>query len=567
MKIRVLSQNLINQIAAGEVIERPASAVKELVENALDAGAGKIEIAARGAGKAYISVADDGAGMSRADLETCILRHATSKLPEDDLSNIAFLGFRGEALPSIASVARLAITTNDGSGGWKLDADGGGAAKVSPAALERGTRAEVSDLFFNVPARLKFLKTDRGEMSAIIDTVERIALCRPDVEFSLEGAFRFRPGSRFDRVRDVLGREFGEAALEISERRGDVSIYGYASRPTWARGTSASQYFFVNGRALKDRTLLGALRAAYADVIEKGRFPACALWIEIPRGGVDVNVHPQKAEVRFREPALVRSLIVGAVRNALAGAAVKPEAAWAANPERSFATRHAPSLVPAQEFFAGEVREVGANPASVGTGESDAAIEDRPLGAARGQLFNTYIVSQAADGIVIADQHACHERIVYERLKREIAAGGVKRQIMLIPETVELGSKGALAIMEIAGELAQFGLAVEEFGPGAVAVREVPAAIADADLQGLVRRIAEDAGELERARVLEDKLAMISKTFACHTSIRAGRSLSAAEMDGLLRQTEACENAGQCNHGRRAYVKLSRKDLEKLFDR
>lgn len=567
MKIRVLSQNLINQIAAGEVIERPASAIKELVENALDAGATKIEIAVRNAGKSYISVSDNGSGMARADLETCILRHATSKLPEDDLTNISFLGFRGEALPSIASVAKLCIASNDGGGGWKIEIEGGDEAKVSPAAIERGTKVEVCDLFFNVPARLKFLKTDRGEMSAIIDMVERIAMCRPGVEFSLEGAFRFRPGARFDRACDVMGRDFGQASLEVSARRGDVSIYGYASRPTWVKGTSSSQYFFVNGRALKDRTLLGAFRAAYMDVIERGRFPACALWIEIPPAGVDVNVHPQKAEVRFKEPALIRSLIVGAVRNALAGAEVRPEIATASDLARHFATPRAPFPDTAQESFAGEVREAGANPESIGVGESPAELLDHPLGAARGQLFNTYIIAQAADGVVIADQHACHERIVYERLKRELAEGGVKRQIMLIPEVVELGTKGALAVMEVADELSSFGLAIEEFGPGAVAVREVPAAIVDADMQGLLRRIAEDAGELERARVLEDKLAMVAKTFSCHTSIRAGRSLSIVEMNGLLRQTEACENAGQCNHGRRAYVKLSLRDLEKLFDR
>ncbi|MDR1476788.1 MAG: DNA mismatch repair endonuclease MutL [Rickettsiales bacterium] len=565
MAIRILPPNLVNQIAAGEVVERPASVVKELVENALDAGAKKIEIATRGAGKSHISVADDGRGMCRSDLEACVLRHATSKLSSDDLGDIEFLGFRGEALPSIASVARVAITSNDGSGGWRIEVEGGKAGRPVPASGARGTRVEADDLFFNVPARLKFLRTDRGEMSAIIDTVERIAMCYPDVEFILD-TIRFRPCGRLERLCGVLGRDFADNSIAVSAERGGIRLSGYAGRPTWTKGTGGSQYFYVNGRALKDRLLLGAIRAAYMDVMEKGKFPACALWLEAPPDAVDVNVHPQKAEVRFREPALVRGLIVNSVRNAIAGAAPRPEYVAPFPRHDNFAPSSSAVASSVQESFGGGIAAIGANPESAAVGEAEVPA-GHPLGAARGQLFNTYIIAQAADGIVIADQHACHERIVYERLRREIESGGVKRQIMLIPEVVELGAKGALAVMEIADELAQFGLSVEEFGSGAVAVREVPAAIGDADIAGLLRHIAEDAGELERARVLEDKLAMVAKTFACHTSIRAGRSLSVAEMDALLRQTEACPNAGQCNHGRRAYAKLSLRDLEKLFDR
>ena len=563
MAIRILPQNLVNQIAAGEVIERPASAIKELVENSLDAEATRIEINVRGAGKAYISVADNGRGMSREDLETSLLRHATSKLPSDDLSAIEFLGFRGEALPSIASVSRMSITSNNGSGGWKCESDGGTVKKTVPAPGERGTRVEISDLFFNVPARLKFLKTDRGEMSAIIDTVERIAMCRPDVEFVLDD-MRFRPGTKILRICEVLGREFEESSVEIDSRRGEVRISGYASRPTYGLGTTGSQYFYVNGRALKDRLLLGALRAAYADVIEKGRFPACALWLEVPCKDVDVNVHPQKAEVRFKEPSLIRSLIVGAVRGAIATAKARPEfASFSPRSDMHLSRRFAD--VQAQTSFVGAVSEPSANPESAAYTGDDAV--EFPLGAARGQLFNTYIIAQATDGVVIADQHACHERIVYERLKREMAGSGVKRQIMLIPETVELGEKDTFAIMDIAGELSMFGLVIEEFGKGTVAICEIPAVIGDADIRGLVKRIAEEAGELGQARVLEDKLAMLSKTFSCHGSIRAGRNLSIVEMNALLRQVEDCPNAGQCNHGRRAYVKLSLRDLEKLFDR
>ncbi|MDR2098688.1 MAG: DNA mismatch repair endonuclease MutL [Rickettsiales bacterium] len=568
MKIRILGQNIINQNAAGEVNERPASAIKELVENSIDAGATRIDVVVRDAGKSYISVADNGCGMGKADLEKSILRHATSKLSSDDLLDINFLGFRGEALPSIASVAKMTVTTNDGAECWRLRIEGGEAKGLSPAALPPGTRVEVENLFFNVPARLSFLKSERSEMSAAIDTVERIAMCYPAVEFRLNDTIKFRAGSRISRVADVMGREFGENAIEVGASLHGLSISGYISRPTYTKGTSASQYFYVNGRAVKDKLLLGSLRAAYQDVIERGRFPAAVLWLSIPIRDIDVNVHPQKAEVRFKEQSLVRGSIISVLRMRLRDAEVAPNIIDISRAVGGYGqSRPAQYGVAEQAGFSGGFFQPGVNPASVGGAADEEEASKYPLGVARGQLFNTYIVSQTADGMVILDQHACHERIVYENLKREMEAGGAKRQILLIPEIVELGEAKASSLLAGADELAQFGLVLEEFGKGAVIVREAPAALGACDLQGLVKDIAEDIEDMNRAHILSDRLSMIAKTFSCHTSIRAGRALTISEMNELLRQVEATENAGQCNHGRRSYVKLALKELGKLFDR
>jgi DNA mismatch repair protein MutL len=586
MSIRVLSQNLINQIAAGEVIERPSSVVKELIENAIDAGATKIDVNVRNSGKSYICVSDNGKGMSKADLEVCILRHATSKLPTDDLMNINFLGFRGEALPSIASVSKMVITSNNGEECWAIYIEGGEVKKIVPASYVKGTKIEVMDLFYNVPARLSFLKTDRGEMSSIIDVVERIALCHADKDFSLNDNLKLKSTDKANRVCDILGREFKDNFIEVDAVKYNLKVSGFISRPTYNKGTSATQYFYVNGRALKDKLLLSSLKAAYTDVIEKGKFPVCVLWIEIPLADIDVNVHPQKAEIRFKEQSNVRGAIISLIRMYLAQVEVK---ANVIDMQKTFEDKgklNSNILAFSNEFqqpvpfvdavceteqtsFDDNILPLSVNSKTVATDEisSDDERLDFPLGIARGQLHNTYIISQVSDGIIILDQHACHERIVYEKIKHEILEGGIKKQIMLIPEIVELGEKKAGMILEVAKELSAFGLEIEEFGSGAILVREMPAILGDCDLQLLIKNIAEDIDDFNKAQILENRIAMISKTFACHTSIRAGKSLTIDEMNELLRQVEMSENAGQCNHGRRSYVKISLSDLGKLFDR
>ena len=649
MSIRVLSQNLINQIAAGEVIERPASVIKELMENSLDAGATRIDITATNAGKSYICVSDNGCGMSCEDLKTCILRHATSKLPTDDLTNINFLGFRGEAIPSIASVSKMKITTNNGVECWCLTIENGVVKSLTPASHTKGTKIEVSDLFYNVPARLNFLKTDRGEMSTIIDTVERIALCHPDKTFTLNDTLTLRPSSRLDRTCSVLGRDFKENAIEIDTTSHNMKVEGFICRPTYTRGTSANQYIYVNGRSVKDKLLLGAIRAAYMDTMEKGKFPSLCLWFTLPNSEIDVDVHPQKAEIRFKEQRFVRGAIINIIHAHLATAPVSPNVidlaasiskrtptvntltdslnifggtvslssssqytAASSIPSAASASASAlmDSLAVQHPDFSGiqsslssstsstataggvgmkspfslssdSVHEAaiqpslysGSMPLSVNsatiatTDPTEAELLEYPLGIARGQLHNTYIISQTFDGIVIVDQHACHERLVYEKIKHELSQGGIKRQIMLIPEIVELGEKKADAILDVKDELEQFGLIIDEFGSGTIVIREVPAIIGDSDLQGLIKHIAEDIDDINKAKILENKIAMIAKTYACHTSIRAGKSLTIAEMNELLRQVEASENAGECNHGRRAYIKMRLPDLAKLFDR
>lgn len=598
MSIRVLSQNLINQIAAGEVIERPASVIKELVENAIDAGSTKIEITARNSGKTYMCVSDNGCGMNKTDLQNCILRHATSKLPTDDLMNINFLGFRGEAIPSIASVSKMTITTNDGNECWCLELENGEVKKLSPASHTKGTKIEVFDLFYNVPARLNFLKTDRGEMSTIIDTVERIALCHPEKTFTLNDTLVLRPTDKLSRVCSVLGKDFKQNAIEVNATAHNLKIEGFICRPTYTRGTSANQYFYVNGRSLKDKLLFGALKAAYMDTMEKGKFPTVCLWLSLPNSEIDVNVHPQKAEIRFKEQGLIRGTLINVIRKYIASAPVNPnvidlkgivrnnqpfstsqninilnlqtQAPIPLSTENSFNDSEQSNSVQevTQTAFDNKILPLSVNSRTIATNEiTNADFITYPLGTARGQLHNTYIISQTTDGIVIVDQHACHERLVYEKIKAQLATGGIKRQIMLIPEIIELGEKKAGAILDVKNELEKFGLVIEEFGPGAIVIREMPALLGNADLQGLIRHISEDIDDFEKAKILENKIAMIAKTYACHTSIRAGKTLTIDEMNELLRQVEASENAGECNHGRRAYVKMNLTDLAKLFDR
>jgi DNA mismatch repair protein MutL len=621
MPVRQLDPATINRIAAGEVVERPASVVKELVENALDAGARRIDVLTDGGGRRLIRIADDGAGMTRADLGLAVERHATSKLDNDDLNLIRTLGFRGEALPSIGAVARLAITTRHASEphAWAIAVDGGVKSGVRPAALGPGTCVEVRDLFYATPARLKFLKTDRTEAEAIRDVVRRLAMSRPDVGFTLAGEERSPmtwaaalpdAAGRLARLGDVLGAEFRANAIAVAAGRDGFSLDGFAGLPTYSKANALSLYLFVNGRAVRDKLLLGAVRAAYADYLPRDRHPVVALFVTLDPREVDVNVHPAKTEVRFRESGLVRSLMVGALREALAresgrAASTGGTATVSAfrrdlpRPQRwewrTSPARPATSLDPSGEL--GEATqsipaggsqtaydhasragfENGVQAAfDVGTPSADARLAEtdgdpdqvgRPLGAARAQVHETYIVSQTQDGVVIVDQHAAHERLVYERMKAALEKSGVARQILLIPDIVELDEADVERLVARANELERFGLSIEAFGPGAVAVRETPALLGEIDSGALVRDLAEHIAEWDEALPLERRLMHVAATMACHGSVRAGRRLRPEEMNALLREMEATPNSGQCNHGRPTYVELKLTDIERLFGR
>jgi DNA mismatch repair protein MutL len=599
MPVRQLSESIVNRIAAGEVVERPASAVKELVENALDAGARRIDVLTDGGGRRLIRVTDDGEGMTRADLELAVERHATSKLKGDDLLAIDTLGFRGEALPSIGSVARLTIATRHAGEphAWTIAVDAGTKSDVKPAALSHGTSVEVRDLFYATPARLKFLKTDRSEAEAVREVVRRLAMSRPDVAFTLAGEERapltWRAATdELTRLGDVLGADFRANAVAIGAEREGARVTGFAGLPTLSRANSLGQYLFVNGRPVRDKLLVGAVRGAYADYLPRDRHPLLALFVEIDAREVDVNVHPAKTEVRFRDGGLVRGLIVSALKAALARdgqraattggsatiAAFRPVAAgsrrgaydWRRSPARP------PGYVSARSATALGFAEVAQAAFDVGEPSADARVDsfepaaeqiDRPLGAARAQVHETYIVSQTRDGLVIVDQHAAHERIVYERMKAAIGKAGVARQILLIPEVVEIDEGDAARLVARAGELAGFGLSIESFGPGAVAVRETPSMLGEVDVQGLVRDLAEHMAEWDDGLPLERRLLHVSATMACHGSVRAGRRLKPEEMNALLREMEATPNSGQCNHGRPTYVELKLTDIERLFGR
>ncbi len=579
MGIRILPPNLINQIAAGEVIEHPSSVIKELVENSLDAGSSRIDVTVRNSGKSYICISDNGSGMTKDDLEICILRHATSKLTNDDLTNINFLGFRGEAIPSIASISKMTITTNNGQECWALHIEGGEIKKLIPASHTLGTKIEISDLFYNTPARLNFLKTDRGEMSDIIDTIERIAICHPDKHFTLNDSINLKPTDKLSRISPIFGKGFKENAIEIDIQAHHLKITGFISRPTYTKSTSANQYIYVNNRSLKDKVLLGAIRAAYMDTMEKGKFPSVCLWFEIPNSDIDVNVHPQKAEIRFKEASFIRGVIISGIKQHIANAQINPNII---NLQDMVKENHPNSKIidfnttlqnnqsfineASQTFLDNNILNLSVNKNTIATTNNNDLIT-YPLGTARGQIHNTYIISQISDGIVLLDQHACHERLVYENIKTELETGGIKRQIMLIPEIIELGEKKALSLLDIKTELENFGLLIEEFGGGAVLIREIPSFLVDSNIQSLIKQIAEDINDINKAKILEDKIQHISKTYACHTSIRAGKTLTIDEMNALLRQVENSPNAGECNHGRRSYIKLDLKDLEKLFNR
>jgi len=583
------------------VVERPASAVKELVENAVDASAARIEIQADGGGLARILVADDGRGLGPEELPLAVERHATSKLSPNaaggfDLLRISTLGFRGEALPSIGSVARLVMTgRRAGEAAHAISVEGGAVGAVTPAAFAgaHGARVEVRNLFYATPARLKFMKSERAEAMAIAEEVKRQAMAHASAAFSLDldGRRVLRlpeeapdEAGRLARLAAILGADFADNALAIDQTRDGVRLFGHAGLPTFNRGNAAHQYLFVNGRPVRDRLLQGAVRAAYADFLARDRHPVAALYLELDPSLVDVNVHPAKAEVRFRDPALVRGLIVGALRHALAAGARRASTTVAAEALAGFR----PGYAPAAPFAAGAStwrpdawpRAPLENAALPGVAEMSARFEtapgpsepgsdgvDFPLGAARAQVHETYIVAQTREGIVIVDQHAAHERLVYERMKEGMAAGGVARQALLIPEVVELDPVEAERVAGRADELADLGLVLEPFGPGAVLVRETPAALGEADAGGLVRDIADDLAENGAALALKERLEAVAATMACHGSVRAGRRLTAPEMNALLRQMEATPHSGQCNHGRPTYVELKLADIERLFGR
>jgi DNA mismatch repair protein MutL len=591
MPVRQLPEAIVNRIAAGEVIERPASVVKELVENALDAGAHSIEVVLAGGGSRLIRVTDDGAGMTAEDLELAVERHATSKLDGDNLDSIATLGFRGEALPSIGSVSRLSITTRTrrAPNASEIGVDGGRRSEVRPAPLGEGTRVEVRDLFYATPARLKFLKSERAETAAAVEVVRRLALARPDVRFTLVADDRAPvtyaaqnddQDGRLARVADVLGAELRENAVPVVGERGGIHVGGLAGLPTLSRANSLAQYLFVNGRPVRDKVLLGSVRAAYADLLHGDRHPVVALFLTLDPREVDVNVHPAKTEVRFRDPGLVRALLIrslkdslsaGATRSATTGAerlaafarrGMRPTVVWRGATAPAFAPGLAEEEQTAFSAVAAPSTDTRANVASV-----PAELLDKPLGAARAQLHETYIVAQTRDGLVVVDQHAAHERIVYEGLKKALDRDGVSRQILLVPQVVELDGDAAALLSERAGDLAKLGLLLEPFGSGAVIVREIPALLGATDVVGLVRDLVEHLAEWDQTLPLERRLLAVASSMSCHGSIRAGRRLRPEEMNALLREMEATENSGQCNHGRPTYVELKLEDIEKLFGR
>ncbi|MES2904996.1 MAG: DNA mismatch repair endonuclease MutL [Pseudomonadota bacterium] len=590
MSIRRLPSELVNRIAAGEVVERPASALKELVENALDAGAGTVAIRLAAGGLELIEVSDDGSGMSPDDMRLAVERHATSKLPDDRIEDVASFGFRGEALPSIASVARMTIEsrTRSGAEGWRLAIDHGVPAGEGPASLPPGTRLRVEGLFDKVPARRKFLRSPRAEYAASLDSVRRLAMARPDVAFTLDHDGRrilsLQPSDGPARVAALLSHDLERHGLGIDTVRDGLHLTGVVSLPTFNRGMADQQYLFVNSRPVKDRLLVGALRGAYRDLLARDRHPVAALFIQVPGDEVDINVHPAKTEVRFRDPAAVRGLIVGGLRAALEEAGHRSSAreqfAAAANWTTELNRLPREGGEPASFFSA---RLESGTPASAGVTENgsdfrpfaraemaspiDPADAHYPLGAARGQVAATYIVAEAEDGLVIVDQHAAHERLVLERMRKANAGGAIPRQALLIAETVELDEVECDRLEGAEAELAELGLEIERFGPTTMLVRATPVALGEADISGLLADLAGELAELGTALALRDRLDHVAATIACHGSVRAGRILSVAEMNALLREMEVTPHSGQCNHGRPTWVKLAHNDIEKLFGR
>lgn len=592
MSIRRLPEHLVNRIAAGEVVERPASALKELVENAIDAGAAHIAITLANGGVDGISVVDDGCGIAPPDMVLALERHATSKLPDEVIEAVATLGFRGEALPSIASVARMTLESRvRGGEGWARHIDNGVLAREGPVAMPPGTRVRVEGLFEKLPARRKFLRTPRSEYAACADIVRRLAMARPDIGFSLTHDGRLAinvaaAANRPARVAALTDRALMDNSVTIDLEREGMRLGGVAGLPTFNRGIADHQYLFVNGRPVKDRLLVGAVRGAYADVLARDRHAVVALFLDMPMSEVDVNVHPAKTEVRFRDPAMVRGLIVTGLKRALDAAghrsAQRPQqsalAAWQAEPVAPYsgaasggyadarpwmATAAGPSVNDRRSrFFTGPPQaraEPAFSPAPEGV--------DYPLGVARGQVARTYIVAEAADGLVIVDQHAAHERLVLERMRRAMASGAVAAQALLLPEVVEMDEAACDRLEARRAELADFGLELDRFGPAAMLVRGVPAMLGQGDIAGLVTDLADEIAAYDEALSLKERLDHVAATMACHGSVRAGRVLSVAEMNALLREMEVTPHSGQCNHGRPTWVKLAHGDIEKLFGR
>lgn len=606
--IRLLPEQLINQIAAGEVIERPASALKELVENAIDAGASRIDITLEEGGLAGLRVSDNGCGMSDADMALAVTRHATSKLADDDLLAISHFGFRGEALPSIASVAVLAMTSRPQGAehGWRLTVSHGKPGEIQPAASDIGTQIEISDLFGSIPARLKFLKTRKTEAAQCLDVVKRLAMACPAIAFHLRDtgknllSLAAQPDNetgRQARLAALIGTGFAKEAVQIDATRQEVHLHGLAGLPTMNRPTTGQIYLFVNNRPVRDRQILGAVRAGYQDMLPRGRHPIAALFIDLPSSEVDVNVHPAKAEVRFRDSAKVRGLIVGALSAALREAAMQATREGGEEALRQFSPSLMPGIsggqssagysgysgrpasAPARQYasqFQSPVSSAASgflNEASpqaryeAPEAEEGQALHAYPLGAARAQLHKTYILAETADGVCLIDQHAAHERLVMEKMKEQHLAGKIISQALLIPEIVELPADQIEALLQLESPLQRLGLYIEGFGEGAVMVREIPALLSDAAIKPLIADVAEELVMLGGSSALEDKLGHILATMSCHNSVRAGRSLNQSEMNALLRQMEVTPAAGQCNHGRPTYVSLSLAELEKLFGR
>jgi DNA mismatch repair protein MutL len=587
MAIRQLPPNLVNRIAAGEVVERPASVVKELIENAIDAGATRIDVVANGGGLSLIRVTDDGIGMDRDDLALAVERHATSKLQDDDLSTILTLGFRGEALPSIGAVARLTIMSRarGADRAYEIAVDGGRKSALKPAAIGGGTRIEVRDLFYATPARLKFMKSERAETAAISDIVKRLALAKPEIAFSLSTGDRTTlrlepcPPGLLDhglpRLGRILGEDFVTDALPVRAEHGSIAVEGFAGLATLHRPNSLGQYLVVNGRPVRDKLLAGAVRGGYGDLVSNGRHPMLALFLTLPPDEVDVNVHPAKTELRFRDAQAVRALIVTALHEALGSAQHRATASLSqealsrmARPSSGFVTHHSSP----HAFGFAERGQAPLVPFATPSGATHAHADEGdttayPLGAARAQVHDTFIIAETETSLVIVDQHAAHERLVYERLKKAFANGGLSRQMLLIPEVVELDADAADRLAGAAAELERLGLVVEAFGQSAVIVREVPALLGQGNIQGLLRDLADELAEGEGSLVVSERLDHVLSTMACHGSVRAGRRLNAEEMNALLRDMEETPFSGQCNHGRPTYVELKLADIEKLFQR
>lgn len=598
--IRQLDEAAANRIAAGEVVERPASAVKELVENALDAGAGRIDIVIADGGKTLIRITDDGCGMTAKDLPLALARHATSKIDGSDLLNIHTFGFRGEALPSLGAVGRLSITSRaEGEAAAQIAVAGGAPGPVRPAALNRGTVVELRDLFFATPARLKFLRSDRAETQAISDVVRRLAMAEPYVSFTLRDMSADAPreifradaeqgdlfGALAGRLSRVLGRAFTDNSVPINADREGLRLTGFAALPTYSRGAAVEQFLFVNGRPVRDKLLIGALRAAYMDFLSRDRHPAAALFLTCDPERVDVNVHPTKAEVRFRESGVARGLIVTALRHALASAGHRASSTVAdatlgmMRPQsdapriyqmdrpgtgamRAAHFAQAPSFAEAPQGFY--------TPFSTPNARAEDPLQpdaDHPLGAARAQVHENYIIAQTTSGIVIVDQHAAHERLVYERLKRQMAENGIPAQALLIPEIVDLSAEDAARLLDLAPELSRFGLSIEAFGGTAIAVRETPAILGEINAAALLRDILDELADQGDSLRLQSRIEAVLSRMACHGSVRSGRQMRAEEMNALLREMESTPHSGQCNHGRPTYVELRLADIERLFGR